>query len=200
MFDPKSTEKIWGLDSGTGKDSIMFDPNILHQWVKHYLLPDDDLPGEKNKLKIICFISCIIEILFYLCPILITNTNQMDDIIKRLTMIKDLLDIEEEIKKGDLSKFNKATDTKIVFSKKQNMNLIRHYITYRRRKRINDKEIYNVTFLHRKNKYQYGSDEFNNFIADKWEKFKEKKKIDIDSLKKEQEKWSEFHTSISITN
>ena len=134
-----------------------------------------------------------------LYSILITNTlNIMKEIIDRVKYVNGLLTLQEEIENRKLKTFTKSVNVKKVFSPKQNKIVITRYTTYKVMKLLyKQKSLYKIMFFIPEGKLTFGTDEFYDFIEDKWELLKEKKKINIDELREEQIKWNELYTTLS---
>lgn len=122
----------------------------------------------------------------------------MDNIIKRLTFIQEILNVNEEIEKGDLSTFTKTKYYTLRFSKRKNKKLKYYYANYRKRKLHKGEEIYEVTFQYAQDKYTPGTEEFIEFVQNKWKKIKKVKNYNIEELIEEQKKWNELYSTINL--
>jgi hypothetical protein len=122
----------------------------------------------------------------------------MIEIINRIKYINGLLTIQEEIENRNFNTFVEYVTTKKDFRKKQNKIITSRYTTYRVQKLLpNQRKLYDIRFFIPKGKLTFGTDEFYDFIEEKWEKLQKKKKINLDELRKEQIKWNELYTTLS---
>lgn len=122
----------------------------------------------------------------------------MIEIINRIKYINGLLTIQEEIENRNFNTFVEYVTTKKDFRKKQNKIITSRYTTYRVQKLLpNQGKLYDIRFFIPEGKFTFGTDEFYDFIEEKWEKLQKKKKINLDELRKEQIKWNELYTTLS---
>jgi hypothetical protein len=122
----------------------------------------------------------------------------MDNIIKRLTFIQEMLNVNEEIEKGDLSTFTKTNYHTLRFSKRKNKKYKYYYANIRKKMFLNGEKIYEITFQYSRDKYTPGTEEFIEFVQNKWKKIKKVKKYNIEELIEEQKKWNELYSTINL--
>lgn len=95
-------------------------------------------------------------------------------IIRKLELMKVLIETDDELSRFDFSGFTKCEYTK------ENT-----YTIYKKRKTHNGEQIFNFQFQYSNRKgINECTDKFNKIVINKWNRYKEINKVDINEIKK----------------